>query len=103
MPLYKRGFMEKAETLVAGIDYKVRKLIGQTGLLQEENKQLKTEVNTLKSEIEKLESRVFELQEKQKTIKLAKSLNKEEKRTDVKLKINELVREIDHCIGLLNK
>jgi predicted RNase H-like nuclease (RuvC/YqgF family) len=103
LPLHKKGFMEKAETLIAGIEYKVRKLIGQTGILLEENNQLKTEVNTLKAEIEKLESKVFELQEKQKTIKLAKSLNKEEKRTEVKLKINELVREIDHCIGLLNK
>jgi predicted RNase H-like nuclease (RuvC/YqgF family) len=95
--------MESAETLIAGIEYKVRKLIGQTGILQEENKQLKNEVNLLKSEIEMLEARVTDLQEKQKTLKLAKSLNKEEKRTEVKLKINELVREIDHCIGLLNK
>ena len=95
--------MESAETLIAGIEYKVRKLIGQTGLLQEENKQLSNEVKLLKSEIEMLEARVSELQEKQKTLKLAKSLNKEEKRTEVKLKINELVREIDHCIGLLNK
>ncbi len=95
--------MESAETLIAGIEYKVRKLIGQTGILQEENKQLSNEVKLLKSEIEMLEARVSELQEKQKTLKLAKSLNKEEKRTEVKLKINELVREIDHCIGLLNK
>jgi predicted nucleic acid-binding Zn-ribbon protein len=97
------GFMKNAETLVAGIDYKVRKLIGQNGMLQEENNKLSIEVNTLKSENEKLETKIFELQERIKTLKLAKSLNKEEKKTDVKLKINELVREIDHCIGLLNK
>ncbi|MFH1121092.1 MAG: hypothetical protein V1775_14835 [Bacteroidota bacterium] len=95
--------MKSAETLVAGIEYKVRKLIGQTGILQEEIVRLREEVNTLKSEIEILESIINEQQEKLKTLKLAKSLNKEEKRTDVKLKINELVREIDHCIGLLNK
>jgi chromosome segregation ATPase len=96
-------FMKNAETLVAGIDYKVRKLIGQNGILQEENNRLSTEMNSLKSENEKLEMKLLELQERIKTLKLAKSLNKEEKKTDVKLKINELVREIDHCIGLLNK
>jgi hypothetical protein len=95
--------MKNAETLIAGIEFKVRKLIGQTGILQEENAKLREEVNTLKSEIEILESIISEQHEKLKTLKLAKSLNKEEKRTDVKLKINELVREIDHCIGLLNK
>lgn len=95
--------MKNAETLVAGIDYKVRKLIGQHGILQEENDRLRTEMNSLKSENEKLEMKLLELQERIKTLKLAKSLNKEEKKTDVKLKINELVREIDHCIGLLNK
>lgn len=95
--------MKNAETLIAGIEFKVRKLIGQTGVLQEENKKLREELNTLKSEIEILESIITEQHEKLKTLKLAKSLNKEEKRTDVKLKINELVREIDHCIGLLNK
>ena len=95
--------MEKAETLVAGIEYKVRKLILQNGTLKEDNSKLKNDVIALKSEIGGLESKVLMLQERQKTLKLAKSLNKEEKRTDVKLKINELVREIDHCIGLLNK
>jgi len=95
--------MKNAETLIAGIEFKVRKLIGQTGILQEENTKLRDEVNTLRSEIEILESIIAEQHEKLKTLKLAKSLNKEEKRTDVKLKINELVREIDHCIGLLNK
>lgn len=95
--------MNSAETLLAGIEYKLRKLIGQTGTLQEENERLRTEVRQLKAEIEKLETGNIELQEKLKTLKLAKSLNKEERRTEVKLKINELVREIDHCIGLLNK
>ncbi len=95
--------MKNAETLVAGIAYKVRRLIEKNGALHRENKQLAEEVAGLKSNIEKLERKIFELNEKLTTLKLAKTLNKEESRTEVKLKINELVREIDHCIGLLNK
>ena len=42
--------------------------------------------------------------EKFKMLKMAKSLGGDsEKNTEMKLKINELVREIDKCISLLNK
>lgn len=95
--------MKNAETLVAGIEYKVRRLLEKNGLLHSENERLKNEMTGLKNNIEDLERNIFELKEKITTLKLAKTLNKEESRTEVKLKINELVREIDHCIGLLNK
>lgn len=95
--------MKNAETLVAGIEYKVRKLLERNGLLHKENEQLKNEVTGLKTNMEDLERNIFELKEKITTLKLAKTLNKEESRTEVKLKINELMREIDHCVGLLNK
>ena len=44
-----------------------------------------------------------ELSEKNKVLKLAKSLSgKQGKSTDIKLKINELIREIDKCIAQVN-
>ncbi|KAF5070750.1 hypothetical protein DSECCO2_219350 [anaerobic digester metagenome] len=95
--------MKSAVTLVAGIDYKVRKLIEKNGILKGENQRLHNEVNSLSMRIEDLRKEINELHEKLTALKLAKSLNREESRTNVKLKINELVREIDHCIGLLNK
>ncbi len=95
--------MKSAVTLVAGIDYKVRKLIEKNGILKGENQRLHNEVNSLSMRIEDLQKEINELHEKLTALKLAKSLNREESRTNVKLKINELVREIDHCIGLLNK
>ncbi|HOP13816.1 hypothetical protein [Lentimicrobium sp.] len=95
--------MKSAVTLVAGIDYKVRKLIEKNGTLKGENQRLNNEVNSLNKRIEDLQKEIKELHENLTALKLAKSLNREESRTNVKLKINELVREIDHCIGLLNK
>jgi phage shock protein A len=95
--------MESAVTLIAGIDYKIRKLISQVTKLENENKLLNDKVNELNKHIAELELNIEEQQDKFKVLKLAKSLNKEESKTEVKLKINELLREIDNCVRLLNK
>lgn len=95
--------MESAGTLIAGIDYKVRKLIGQVQKLENENKTLLTKIEELNKIISNLELNISEHQDRIKVLKLAKSLDKEESRTEVKLKINELLREIDNCVRLLNK
>lgn len=95
--------MESASTLIAGIEYKIRKLINQVAKLQHENKDLKQTIEELTNNINTLEHRNKEQEDKIKILKLAKSLNKEESTTEVKLKINELLREIDNCVRLLNK
>lgn len=96
-------FMESASTLIAGIDYKIRKLIGQIEKLENENKSLNNKIEELNKNIKDLELSIDEQHDKIKVLKLAKSLNKEESKTEVKLKINELLREIDNCVRLLNK
>ncbi|MDY0102629.1 MAG: hypothetical protein RBS07_06795 [Lentimicrobium sp.] len=95
--------MTSAETLIAGIEYKIRKLTEKNQVLKAENDKLSGEISSLKAQIENLLTIQSELENKIIVVKLAKSLNKEESRTNVKLKINELVRDIDRCIGLLNK
>lgn len=95
--------MKHAETLITGIEYKVRKLTEKNHSLKADNEKLTGELRSLQAQIENLFVQQRELENKLTVIKLAKSLNKEESRTDVKLKINELVRDIDRCIGLLNK
>lgn len=95
--------MTSAETLTTGIEYKVRKLLEKNNGLKAENEKLNQEAKALNAKIENLKANLSELENKLIVVKLAKSLNKEESRTNVKLKINELVRDIDRCIGLLNK
>ena len=69
----------------------------------EDIKQLKEENGFLRKNMIQEKNKIKELEEKYKVVKLAKSLNQEnDKSTDIKLKINELVREIDKCIALLN-
>ncbi len=95
--------MDSPSTLISGIEYKIRKLIGQVSELQKDNKVLKDEIIKLKEQITNLELLLNEQKERIKILKLAKSLSKEESKTEVKLKINELLREIDNCVRLLNK
>jgi phage shock protein A len=95
--------MDNPATLITGIEFKVRKVIERISKLENENNDLKKRINELNTNIKKLELIIDEQQDKIKVIKLAKSLNKEESKTEVKLKINELLREIDNCVRLLNK
>lgn len=89
-------------TLISGIEYKVRKLLE----IKEKDKK---RINILTDQKLKLEEQIKEqklninnLKEQIKKIKIAKSLENSDGTVEAKLKINELVREIDKCIGLLN-
>lgn len=96
--------MNDFQPIVGSIQAKVGKLV-------EAHKKIRKELNNLKSENEKLTQSIEDqkltikdLEEKAKVLKLSKSIsNNNEKNTDLKLKINELIREVDKCISLLNK
>jgi predicted RNase H-like nuclease (RuvC/YqgF family) len=89
-------------TLVSGIEYKVRKLITRNQSLKDENEKLKKEIEALKRTNTEQTELLRKSEEKVNIIKLAKTLETKEGNVEAKLKINELVREIDKCIGLLN-
>jgi len=77
--------------------------------LAEAHRQLREDYDALRGKNKGLKERIVKLEEKMKTqseqlvkYKLSERANAADNYTDVKLKINELVREIDRCIGLLN-
>ena len=89
-------------TLISGIEYKVRKLLE---LKEKDNRKIKvlSDQNLkLEEQIEEQKSYINKLKEQIKKIKIAKSLENSDGSVEAKLKINEFVREIDKCIGLLN-
>ncbi len=75
-----------------------------TGKMQE-NTNLNQEISKCKTEINTLKSNISQLNEQVKMLKLASQIDGNEvgSTKDVKLMINEMVREIDKCIALLNK
>ncbi len=88
---------------------KTKNLIQLCDALQEENDLLKLEVQSLQVAFQTSTDKVKQLEEKLKAMAVAKSLEEpnannvaiNEKILDTKQKINDFVREIDRCIGLL--
>ena len=71
----------------------------------QENNKLNEEILSAGEEITHLKTKISELNENIKMLKLASQIDGNEvgSTKDVKLMINEMVREIDKCIALLNK
>ncbi len=89
--------------IVDSLQSKVEKLIIQHKKAKEDVKQLKEENSFLQGKLTDAKIQIKELEEQNKVLKLAKSLSgKEGKSTEIKLKINELIREIDKCIAQVN-
>ncbi len=94
--------MNDAHELISGIEYKVRKLVNLQKENKSENELLLNQNTELKNNIEEQKKIINQLKEEFNRIKLAKSLESMKGSNDAKLKINELVREIDKCIELLS-
>ena len=94
--------MENA--VLNSIKEKVHMLMSNNSSLREQNMQLEAKVFELKNTLDQQKAEIENFNKKIKMLKMAKSLGGDsEKNTEMKLKINELVREIDKCISLLNK
>ena len=89
--------------LVDSLQSKVEKLIIQHKKSKEDVKQLKDENLFLQNKLSETKIHLTDVNEQNKVLKLAKTLSgKEGKSTEIKLKINELIREIDKCIATVN-
>lgn len=91
------------ESILGEIRKDIETLLRERNEQQQQLSELKEEVSNLKKSLEEKEHLIAALEETIKTQKIAKSLNGGVEKTDAKLKINELVREIDKCIALLHK
>jgi len=90
--------------LLKELKIKVEKLINLQEQLVLQNQQLQSLNNQLVQKSQRQESHITELEEKMKVIKLAQQLSGSDQNTrDIKLKINEYIREIDKCLGLINR
>jgi chromosome segregation ATPase len=72
--------------------------------LRGNNEELTLQIVELQKTIELQKNALYDLKEENKMIKLAKEMSSTNADVhDLKIKINELVRDIDKCIDLLNE
>ena len=95
--------MKNTSTLVAGIEYKLRKLVDRHESLKKELQQQKEKITGLEQITDQQLKTINQLEKNINILKIAKSLEPGKGTVEARTKINELVREIDRCIGLLNK
>jgi hypothetical protein len=95
--------MAESINMISRIREKLIQLIELLRKLRIENIELQKNQKLLLEKIELQNKTIEELTEKNKVLIFAKSIKNGDLNSDVKMRIDEMVREIDKCIGLLNK
>lgn len=89
--------------VVSSLEKKVKELVKRHSDLKRKNTAFELELAELRKTVDTQKEAIKNLEEKNKIIKLAKSLADSNPDTAaMKYKINELVREIDKCIAQMN-
>ena len=94
--------MEDFSALMSGIEFKTHQLVKQLKELKHDNAVIRKQLELLIKKDQENALKIKYLEEKNKILRVVKTLEGEDK-TKAKLKINELLREVDRCIALLNK
>lgn len=104
-PSYKKCLdMNDVSASIDPLVSKLLKVKKKVDSLNEENGQLKQQVQDLERKLKSETSRVQSVQSEYDRIKLAKSLvSSSSDKAEMKFRVNELVKEIDRCIALLNR
>jgi regulator of replication initiation timing len=95
--------MKELATLVSHIENNVRKLVGQLDDSKKEIEILREENTKLKAEIDALKQKLLNREMIDTTILIAKSIDSGSNSQSSRKKLNELIREIDKCILLLEE
>ena len=96
--------MADLDITLSSLQSKIEKIVHLHKKLQDDYSKVVSDNEEMQKTIAQQKSSISNLEEKHKILKLAKTLNgNENNSTELKYKINELVREIDKSIALLNK
>lgn len=95
--------MEDLQTLIVGIDYKIRKLLDDKHKLEKIIEGLQADKEERNKIVQEQSEVINNLKEQITTLKLGEAIKNSSDITEVKLKINNLVRKIDRCVGMITK
>jgi len=86
------------------LNKKIDELLERYSGLKVENSGLKFEIEVLKKDLQLKNEKIKDLEAKYERLKISGALMGESRNSaEARKKINELVREIDRCVALLNR
>ena len=95
--------MSNIEDIVDSLENKISKVLHKLELLKLANLKLNEEIEISKQEIQTQKAHIAGWEEKYEALKMANSmLGSDDNKRETKLKINALIRDIDHCIAQLS-
>ncbi|WP_111684249.1 hypothetical protein [Winogradskyella tangerina] len=96
--------MSKIEDIVDALENKISKVLHKQEVLKQTNAKLSEQLEQQQQKILEQQEEIASWADKYQTLKIANSmLGSDENKRETKLKINALIREIDHCIGQLSE
>ena len=94
--------MDGTNSNILRIEEKVLQLLKQYQLLQKENQQLLKESKSTKAQLESVTTEKNRLLQQVDAMKINGSTMEESSKKDLEKRINLYLKEIDHCLALLN-
>ncbi|MBQ9638790.1 MAG: hypothetical protein IJV22_04435 [Bacteroidales bacterium] len=91
------------ETILTGVEFKVRQLINENISLKKQIWRLTEEKENLQEELKNKTSEYNREKEQNNIVKLRNTLIQKGDSTEIKLRINQMIRSIDKCLDLLNR
>lgn len=96
--------MSELVEIVDSLENKISKLLHKLELLYQSNLKLEEDLVVVQEAHEMTKNSVVEWEQKYNSLRLASSmLGSNADKTEAKLKINTLIRELDHCIVQLSE
>lgn len=96
--------MSKIEDIVDALEIKISKVLEKQKTLKQANIKLSEALELHQQRLFLQQEEITSWKEKYETLKIANSmLGSDENKRETKLKINTLIRDIDHCIGQLSE
>ncbi len=96
--------MSNIQDIVDSLENRISKMLHKLEVLKQSNLKLNQELSVSEQKISEQENILLTWEEKFESLKIANSmLGSDENKRETKLKINALIREIDHCIVQLSE
>ncbi|MBT8393592.1 MAG: hypothetical protein KJN66_01970 [Bacteroidia bacterium] len=96
--------MSNIQDIVDSLENRISKMLHKLEVLKQTNLKLNQELEISEKKNMEKEEVLLAWEEKYESLKIASSmLGSEENKRETKLKINTLIREIDHCIVQLSE